>query len=105
MNKLPESAIEILETFKDYLFEDHDTYCGFKKRDFNRAINEIYKLHELNKSKENEICKNCEHFNSEYKECSVLTTDDWDCYYDQPTEDKKLIVEEDFGCKKWEKKD
>jgi len=68
-------AIEILEDLKRYLFQDHDVWAGYTKRDFISAIHELYNL-ELQppKPEPKEIGS------SIIKVGDLVTLDSWDNY-------------------------
>lgn len=43
-------AIEILEHLKQILFQDHEVWAGYRKRDFTKALKELYDLEIPNNS-------------------------------------------------------
>lgn len=85
-----DKAIEILEYFKHYLFEDHSVYCGFRKADFFKAIKEVETLEEL----ENRSCSNCK-----FKDVSIRGI----CFCKHNIMEDDHFPNKKFYCSFWEK--
>lgn len=88
-----DNAIEILNQTRSMFFADHTVYGGFKKSDFNKAINGLTiisaKLEEAMKP------KTCEEYKGfiRYDYCSII---DDDC---------RVVFERCNGCKSFLPKD
>ena len=92
-----DNAIEILNQTRSMFFADHTVYGGFKKSDFNKAINGLTiisaKIEEAMKPK---TCATC--INRYFERDGLLLIDHY-CHLNE------FPISEFFGCIRYEPKD